>query len=68
MRTIRTDLSARTADHCIPLNARSLRDLCVRAGDRVRLHGADVMVEAHVELRGADTVAVPQWNTLEYVD
>lgn len=68
MRTIRTDLSARTADHCILLNSRSLRDLCVRAGDRVRLRGADVAVEADVEVRGDDTVAVPRWSTLEYVD
>jgi hypothetical protein len=68
MRTIHTDLSARTADHCILLPAGSIRGLCVRAGDRVRLHGADVEVEACIEVRAGATVAVPQWDTVEYVD
>lgn len=68
MRTIHTDLSARTADHCILLPARKLRELCVQAGDRVRLHGEDVEVEACIEVRAGTAVAVPQWETLEYVD
>lgn len=68
MRTIHTDLSARTADHCILLPARPLRDMCVRAGDRVLLHGDAVEVEARVELRAGVAVGVPQWDTLEYTD
>jgi hypothetical protein len=68
MRTIHTDLSARTADHCILLPTRNLRELCVRIGDHVRLLGADVEVEATIELRAGVAVAVPEWSTLEYVD
>jgi hypothetical protein len=68
MRTIHTDLSARTADHCILLPARFMRELCVRAGDHVRLHGDDVEVEARIEVRSGVPVAVPQWSTLEYTD
>lgn len=68
MRTIRTDLSTRTEDHCILLPSLRLADLCVRAGDRVRLAGGDVEVEARIELRAGVPVAVPAWNTLTYVD
>ncbi len=66
MRTIHTDITARTADHCIPLSPMRLRDLCVRAGDRVRVASPDMEVEAHVELREDGPVAVPVWNTLSY--
>ena len=68
MRTIHADLTVRTEDHCIPLPAARLKDLCIRAGDRVRLAGPDMEVEARVELRSAGPVAVPQWNTLTYLD
>lgn len=68
MRTIHADLSARTADHCILLPARVIREMCVRAGDHVRLHGDDVEVEALIEVRAGVPVGVPQWSTLEYID
>ena len=68
MRTIHTDLSARTADHCILLPARHVRELCVRQGDSIRLHGDDVEVQARVEFRAGVPVAVPAWDTLEYTD
>lgn len=66
MRTIHADITVRTPDHCIPLSATRLRDLCVRAGDRVRVAGGDMEVEAQVELRDGTPVAVPQWSTLTY--
>jgi hypothetical protein len=66
MRTIHTDITARTEDHCIPLSATRLRELCIRTGDRVRVAGGDMEVEAHVEVRDAGPVAVPQWSTLTY--
>ncbi len=68
MRTIHTDMTVRTPDHCIPLSAARLRELCIRAGDRVRVANADMEVEARVELRDGTPVAVPQWNTLTYRD
>jgi len=66
MRTIHTDITARTTDHCIPLPGDRVRDLCVRPGDRVRVAGGDMEVEARVELRDTGPVAVPQWSTLTY--
>ncbi len=68
MRTIHTDITVRTADHCIPLSQDRLRDLCIRAGDRVVVAGGDMEVEARVELRDTGPVAVPQWSTLTYRD
>lgn len=70
MRTIETNLNDRTNDHCIrlSLSARQLSGLCVRAGDRVRLTDADMEVEAQLELRAGELVAVPHWSTLEYCD
>ena len=66
MRTIHTDITVRTADHCIPLSQDRLRDLCIRAGDHVRVAGGDIEDEARVELRASGPVAVPQWSTLTY--
>lgn len=68
MRTIQTNLNDRTKDHCIKLSPRQLSGLCVRAGDRVRLTDADMEVEARLELRAGEVVAVPHWSTLSYVD
>lgn len=68
MRTIRTSLSARTEDHCILVSPARLAELCIRSGDRVRIVGGDVEVEARIEVREGVPVAVPQWNTLTYVD
>lgn len=68
MRTIHADLTVRTEDHCIPLPAARLTDLCIRAGDRVRVAAGDMEVEARVELRSDGPVAVPQWSTLTYRD
>lgn len=70
MRTIEANLYDRTPDHCIriPLPVHRLKAMCVRAGDRVRLAGDDMEVEAKVEFRTGEAVAVPQWSTLEYAD
>lgn len=68
MRTIHTDLSHRTADHCIPLSPLRAKELCVRAGDRVRVANRDMEVEADIELRDGHLVAVPCWSTLTYTD
>lgn len=68
MRTIHADITVRTEDHCIPLSPARLRELCIRTGDRVRLAGGDMEVEAKVELRHGGPVAVPQWSTLTYRD
>lgn len=70
MRTIEANLNDRTRDHCIPLplTMHRLAELCIRAGDRVRLAGDDMEVEARVEFRAGEAVAVPAWSTLAYVD
>jgi hypothetical protein len=70
MRTIEANLNDRTRDHCIPIRMpiRRLAELCIRAGDRVRLAGGDMEVEARVEFREDGAVAVPAWSTLAYVD
>lgn len=68
MRTIHADISVRTEDHCIPLSPARMRELCIRFGDRIRVAGGDMEVEAHVELRRQGPVAVPQWDTLTYRD
>jgi formylmethanofuran dehydrogenase subunit D len=70
MRTIQANLNDRTRDHCIrlPLSTHQLKGLCIRTGDRVRLTGDDMEVEAQVEIRAGEAVAVPQWRTLSYVD
>lgn len=70
MRTIEANLNDRTRDHCIriPLTMRRLGELCIRAGDSVRLTGDDMEVEAKVEFRAGGAVAVPEWSTLAYVD
>ncbi|MDC0674913.1 hypothetical protein [Nannocystis radixulma] len=70
MRTIEANLDDRTLDHCIriPLTIHRLGELCIRAGDRVRLTGEDMEVEAKVEFRASEAVAVPTWSTLTYVD
>ena len=69
MRTIYADLSCRTPDHqCILLPARPLAELCVSAGDRVRVANRGMEVEADLALRDGLVVAIPQWNTLTYTD
>jgi formylmethanofuran dehydrogenase subunit D len=70
MRTIEANLNDRTRDHCIrlPLSQRKLLELCIRAGDNVRLTGEDMEVEARVEFRPGGAVAKPEWSTLVYVD
>lgn len=70
MRTIEANLNDRTRDHCIrlPLSLRKLAELCIRAGDNVRLAGDDMEVEARIELRPGGAVARPEWSTLAYVD
>lgn len=68
MRTIYTDLSRRAPDQCVLLSAPRLTELCVRAGDRVRIANRGMEVEADIELRGETFVAVPHWNTLTYTD
>lgn len=69
MRTIYTDLSHRAPDpQCVLLSAPRLAELCVRAGDRVRIANRGMEVEADIELRGDTFVAVPHWNTLTYTD
>lgn len=70
MRTIETNLYDRTRDHCIriPLPLHRLQAMCIRTGDRVRLSGDDMEVEAQIVFRAGEAVAVPQWSTLTYVD
>lgn len=70
MRTIDANLNDRTCDHCIriPMTVDRLGELCIRAGDRVRLAGEDMEVEGQVEIRVGGVVAVPNWSTLVYVD
>ncbi|MDC0723327.1 hypothetical protein [Nannocystis bainbridge] len=70
MRTIEANLNDRTVDHCIriAMTEHRLGELCIRAGDQVRLVGEDMEVEAKVEFRASGAVAVPTWSTLTYVD
>lgn len=70
MRTIDANLNDRTRDHRIrlPMTMERLRELCIRAGDSVRLAGDDMEVEAQVEFRAGAAVAAPNWSTLVYVD
>jgi hypothetical protein len=69
MRTIYTDLSRRAPDReCIMLSAPRLAELCVRPGDRVRIANRGMEVEADIELRGEQFVAIPHWGTLTYTD
>lgn len=69
MRTIYADLSCRAPDHqCILLPAQRLTELCLRAGDRVRVANRGMEVEADIELRDGEVVAIPHWGTLTYTD
>jgi len=69
MRTIYADLSCRAPDHhCILVPAQRLTELCVRAGDRVRVAHRGMEVEADLELRDGQIVAIPRWSTLTYSD
>ncbi len=69
MRTIHADLALRTRSQCIRFpSTRQLRELCVRAGDRVRLCDGAVEVEAQVVLEAGVPVARPSWDTLTYTD
>ena len=69
MRTIYADLSCRAPDRqCILLPAQRLDELHVGAGDRVRVANRGMEVEADIELRDGQVVAVPRWSTLTYTD
>lgn len=70
MRTIEANLYDRTRDHCIRISLplHRLQAMCIHAGDRVRLTGDDMEVEAKIEFRTGGAVAVPQWSTLAYAD
>jgi len=68
MRTIHTDLALRTHDNRIRLPIRQIMHLRVCEGDRVRISGGGIEVEASVEVRLGAPLGRVDWATLVYTD